>query len=138
MHNAIQRRSRCSKSEILRSAFQLYGNVIMCKHDIKIEIYIAIIEKDYSDLSSRHQRRRKAEIRNDIQKYVSDPLFSIGLTVETVQLKDINTNNSFQIRVSNNASQQESTGEVIEEGAHIPEICYLLLKYGVAILEILS
>ena len=54
--------------------------------------------------------RRKAEIHNGIKKYVSDPLFSIGLTVETAQLKDINTDYSFQIRISNNAPQQEPTG----------------------------
>ena len=94
-------------------------------------IYYAIIGKDYSDLSNRHQRRRKAEIRNDIEKNISDPLLSIGLTVETVTLKEINTNNSFQISISNNV-QQQPKGEVIKEGVHIPEICYLLLKYGVS------
>jgi len=64
---------------------------------------------------------------------MSDPLFSIGLTVETVQLKDITNNRSFEIKVSNSGEpHQEPTGGA-EEGSHIPEICYLLLKYGVSI-----
>ena len=101
----------------------------MCKHDCSA----IIIGKDYSDLSSRHQRRRKAEIRNHIQKYVSDPVFSIGLTVETVQLKGITNNKSFEINVSNSGEpHQEPTGGAVE-GYHIPEICYLLLKYEVPI-----
>ena len=104
--------------------------VITCKHDC----ITIIIGKDYSDLSSCHQRHRKAEIHNDIQKYVSNPLFSIGLTVETVQLKDINTNNLFKIRVSNSAPQPEPTGEVTKEGAYI----LFAFKIWSSILEILS
>lgn len=80
--------------------------------------------------SSHHQRRRRAEIHTNIEKRVSDPMLSIGLAVDSVQIRDMDTDNSFRISLLPDCATS-AAGEQ-NEGQHIPQISYLLLKYGVS------
>ena len=62
-------------------------------------------------------------------KSMSDPLFSIGLMVESVKLRDVTNNTWLNLRV---APPEITEQDEVDEGTHIPEICYLLLNYGVS------
>lgn len=46
-----------------------------------------------------------------------------------MQLKDINSNESFSVRIGDIETESTTNNEGND---HIPEICYLLLNYGVS------
>ena len=52
--------------------------------------------------------------------------------MEFVQLRDLNDNSSFNITLAPPTGIEIASEEDEEPGTHIPEICYLLLKYGVS------
>lgn len=58
---------------------------------------------------------------------------TIGLAVDSVQIRDMNTDNSFSMGIlpASDTGLHSAMDEQNEE-QHIPQICYLLLKYGVS------
>ena len=91
--------------------------------------------KNYNELSSRQQQRRRAKIQDGVREYLRSLPASNGLEPISLHLGSQDDNNEqFSVSLEDDAKARAIVTRKEDESddALLPKIAFILLKYGVS------
>ena len=94
-------------------------------------IIIYVIGKNYDDLSSRQQRQRKLQIKQNSAQFLEEHLREIGLKPHSLSLETTN-GSLLQLSLSDSPTVSSNTTACHSDRDVTKNLLYVLMKYGVS------